>query len=104
MKDQELSTKAMTPLESGPDSSTETISGKGIRVIPEGLEWWRKGDAFQSVRLGSCLTLGDELFKETHVLTKQEAFLGRGVQEETNKSREPRRTSLPCGLQSWVLC
>ena len=103
MKDQKLGTKAVTPLESGPDPSTETISGEGIRVITEGQECWRKGEDFQGLRLGSCLTLGNELSKETHVLTKQEAFLGRGAWEESSKLREPRRTSLPCGSQSWVL-
>ena len=30
----------------------------------------RKGDPFQSPKLGSCLTLGNELSEETHVLTK----------------------------------
>ena len=30
--------------------------------------------------MGSCLTLGSELSEETHVLTKQEALLGRGSQ------------------------
>ena len=37
----------------------------------------RKGDPFQGPKLGSCLTLGNELSKETHVLTKQEILLGR---------------------------
>ena len=36
----------------------------------------RKGDPFQSLKLGSCLTLGHELSEETHVLTKQEILLG----------------------------
>ena len=31
--------------------------------------------------MGSCLTLGNELSEETHVLTKQETLLGRGTQE-----------------------
>ena len=30
----------------------------------------RKGDPFQGVKLGSYLTLRNELFEETHVLTK----------------------------------
>ena len=37
----------------------------------------RKGDTFQGPKLGSCLTLGNELSEETHVLTKQEILLGR---------------------------
>ena len=40
----------------------------------------RKGDPFQGSRVGSCLTLRNELSKETHgefVLTKQEILLER---------------------------
>jgi len=63
----------------------------------------RKGDPFQGPKLGSCLTLGDELSKETHVLTKQEILLGKGTRVESSRVREPRRTALPCGSQSRVL-
>ena len=42
---------------------------------------YRKGDPFQSPRVGSCLTLRNELSEETHVLTKQEILLGKGTQE-----------------------
>ena len=37
----------------------------------------RKGDPFQGLKLGSCLTLGNELSEETHVLTKREILLGK---------------------------
>ena len=37
----------------------------------------RKGDPFQGPKLGSCLTLRNELSEETHVLTKQEILLER---------------------------
>ena len=37
----------------------------------------RKGDPFQGPKLGSCLTLGNELSKETHVLTARD-FIGKG--------------------------
>ena len=37
------------------------------------------------------------------MLTKQEILLGKGAQAESRRVREPRRTSLPHGLQSWVL-
>ena len=37
------------------------------------------------------------------MLTKQETFLGRCVQEESSRVMEPRRTALPHDLQSWVL-
>ena len=52
--------------------------------------------------MGSCLTLGNELSEETHVLTKQETLLGRGAQVESRKVRELRRTALPRGSQSQV--
>ena len=45
----------------------------------------------------------NELSEETHVLTKQEALLGKGAWAEGSRVREPRRTALPCGSQSWVL-
>ena len=53
--------------------------------------------------MGSCLTLKNELSKETHALTKQEILLGRGTQAESSRVREPRRTALPRGLKSRVL-
>ena len=62
-----------------------------------------KGDLFQGLRVGSCLTFGNELFEETHVLTKQEILLGKGTQVESSRVRESRRSALPCGLQPWVL-
>ena len=34
----------------------------------------------QGVRVSFCLTLGNELFQETYMLTKEEAFLGKGLQ------------------------
>ena len=64
----------------------------------------RKGDTFQGPKVGSYLTLGNELSKETHVLTKQEILLGKGTRAESSRVREPRRTALPCGSQSRVLC
>ena len=63
----------------------------------------RKADPFQGLKLGSCLTLGNELSKETHVLTKQEILLGKGTRVGSSRVREPRRTALPRGSQSWVL-
>ena len=48
-------------------------------------------------------SLGNELSKETHVLTKQEILLGKGTRVESSRLREPRRIALPHGLQSWVL-
>ena len=56
----------------------------------------KKGDPFQGPKLGSCLTLRNELFEETHVLTKQEILFGKGTRVESSRVREPRRTALPC--------
>ena len=63
-------------------------------MIPP-LKWncCRKEDLFQGPKPGSCLTLGNELSKETHVLTKQEVLLGKGPRVENNSVREPRRTA-----------
>ena len=63
----------------------------------------RKRDPFQGPKLGSCLTLGNELSEETHVMTKQEILLGKGAWEESSRVREPRITALPRGSQSRVL-
>ena len=63
----------------------------------------RKMDPFQGLKLGSCLTLGNELSEETHMLTKQEILLGKGTHMESSRVREPRRTALLHGPQSRVL-
>ena len=58
---------------------------------------FRKGDPFQGPKLGSCLTLGNELYEETHVLSKREILLGKGTRVESSRVREPGRTALPGG-------
>ena len=63
----------------------------------------RKGDPFQGLKLGSCLTLRNELSEETYLLTKQEILLEKGTRVESSRVREPRRTTLLCGSQSQVL-
>ena len=55
----------------------------------------RKGDPFQGPKPGSCLTLGNELSEETHLLTEQEILLGKGARVESRRVREPRRTAPP---------
>ena len=60
----------------------------------------QEGDHFQGLKVGSRLTLGNELSKETHMLTKQESLLGRGTRVGSRRVREPRRTALPHGLKS----
>ena len=67
----------------------------------KGGSWcYRKGHPFQGPKLGSCLTLRNELSEETHLLTKQELLLGKGARVESRRVREPRRTALPHGFQS----
>ena len=64
-----------------------------------GVEAWtccRKGNPFQGLKLGSCLTLENELSEETHMLTNQETLLRKGTCLESSSLREPRRTALPC--------
>ena len=63
----------------------------------------RKGDHFQGLNTGSCLTLGNKLSEETQALVKQGTLLGRDAQVESKRGKEPRRTALPCGLWSQVL-
>ena len=60
------------------------------------------GPPLQGPRVGSCPILRNELYRETHRMTKQEALLGRGAQTQSSRVREPRRTALPRGLQSRV--
>ena len=62
-----------------------------------------KRDPFQGPKLGSCLTLGNELSEEMYVLTKQEILLGKGTRVEDSRVRKARRTALPHGSQSPVL-
>ena len=57
----------------------------------------RKEDPFQGLKLGSCLTHGNELSEETHVLTKQEILLGKGAWWRTVGSGNQE---LSHGLQS----
>ena len=48
-----------------------------------------KGDHFQGLNMGSCLTLGNELSEETHALAKQETLLGWGARTGSSKSGNP---------------
>ena len=68
---------------------SHSVVGRGT---PSGAQKW-----------ALVLTLGNELSKETHVLKKQDILLGRGAQAESSRVREPRRTALPRGSQSWGL-
>ena len=72
----------------------------------------QEGGPLPEPEMGSCLTLGNELSEETHVLTKQEILLGKGTRVESSRVREPRRTALQeaCslgiygnGISFWVV-
>ena len=70
----------------------------------------RKEDPFQGLKPGSCLTLGNELSEETHVLRKLEILLGKGTWAESVRRREPRRSHMACslgfygdGINFWVV-
>ena len=54
----------------------------------------RKRDPLQGPKLGSCLTLGNELSEETRA-DKARDFIGKGTRVESSRIREPRRTALP---------
>ena len=53
----------------------------------------RKGDPFQGLKLGSCQRLRNELSKETHVLTKQENFIGKGQLDGEQQGKGTRENS-----------
>ena len=57
---------------------------------------YQKGDPFQGPKVDTCLTLGNALSEEIHVLAKQKTLLGWGPLEESSRIREPRRSTLPC--------
>ena len=85
------------------ENSKSPLDCKEIQPVHPKGNCCRKVDPFQGPKLGSCLTLRNELSEETRVLTKQEILLGKGTQVESSRVREPRRTALPHGLQSQVL-
>ena len=90
-----------------PSWSLSTPSGQDVSLSEEESHQSRhllqEGSPFQGPKLGSCLTLRNELSEETHVLTKQEILLGKGTRVESSRVREPRRTVLLRGSQSRVL-
>ena len=55
---------------------------------------YRKADPFQGLELGSCLTLRNELSKETHLLTKARDLIEKGHPVESSRVREASRTAL----------
>ena len=61
----------------------------------------QEGGPLLRLETGLLSNTQNELSKETHVLTKQEILLGKGTWVESSRVREPRRTALPHGLQSY---
>ena len=61
----------------------------------------RKRDPFQGLKLGSCLTLGNELSKETHVLTKGtwSGCLIRGQKMISQTQRTVPKSKVPSECQ-----
>lgn len=53
----------------------------------------RKRDPFQGLRMSSCLTLGNELSNETHMLTKQDTLWGRNPPP---REQQDKRTQENC--------
>ena len=49
---------------------------------------YRRGDFSQGLRVGSRLTLQNELSKETHMLTKQQTLSGKSAQLVDRKVKE----------------
>ena len=52
------------------------------------------------LRVSSCLTLGNEFSMQAYIPAKQETLFN---QAESGRVKEPRRTALPHGSQSWGL-
>ena len=62
-----------------------SVPQNDLRGSLSGSSCGRNGDSFQGPKLGSCLTLRNELSEETHVLTKQEILLGKGAWVESSR-------------------
>ena len=54
-----------------------------------------KEDPLQGLKVSSCLTLRNELSKETYMLTKQEILLGRGTQADSSKVKGTQENCSP---------
>ena len=81
----------------------QSLLTKWAAILRLPVHLFQEGGPLPGPESGSCLTLGNELSEETHVLTKQELLLGKGTRARAGVLREPGRTALPCGLQSRVL-
>ena len=69
----------------------------------------RTGDLFQGPRMGSYLTLRNELSEEPQVPIKKQTLLGRGTWAESSRMKEPEKCSVVClwfygnGVSFWVV-
>ena len=73
-----------------------------LKIFSPGLWFsWRKGDPFQGLGVGPCLTLGNELSEETSAVQARDFIVKgcRGGRQEHEGNREP----LPSSSQSQVL-
>ena len=66
------------------------------------LLWLQEEGPLPGPKSGSCLTLGNELSEEIHMLTEQGTLLGRGSWVETSRGGRPSRAALPRGSRSCV--
>ena len=62
-----------------------TPQSSASRLGPFSLQILQEKGPLQDLSVGFCLTLGNELSKEMHVLTKQETLLGRGAWAESSR-------------------
>ena len=73
------------PIFKAHESSREaTIPEPSHQHCPASSRCCRKGDHFQGLSVGSCLTLRKESSEEPHVLTKQQILLGRATRVESS--------------------
>ena len=86
----------------GVAKESDTTEWLTLSFTKYGMNLLQEGGPLQGPKQG-LLFITQELSEEIQMLTKQGIFLGGGAWEESRRVREPRRTALPCGLQSWVL-
>ena len=74
------------------------MPGHVIHLITFSFLFFVPSVAEKGPKVGSCLTLRNELSKETHVLTKQEILLGICAWAKSSGVKELRRTACSLGF------